>query len=287
MAPSQTQEPCSLTQLLVHFLRLGAFGFGGPIAPAGRMDKDLVEETSLGLAAGLRRGPRVFSAFAGPARRSTCDVHRLGEGAAVIAIIGQSAYRLSRKTIGADPFLWLPFAAVAITTVWTGSEIVWLFVLCGVVSMVVKRPPSFLTKRSMHAMAPLGGWWLTGLQGTVSAGVLGTLTLFFLKAGAFVFRSGLAIWLTERQLLDAIAVAMITPGPVVITAAFIGYEGLCERRHRRGRRSDCRSRRDSRAPGFGRLVDGAHRLYGPVRVAETQENTRALPDSRSSSGRTY
>jgi chromate transporter len=159
-----------------------------------------------------------------------------GVGAAVIAIIGQSAYRLSRKTIGADPFLWLLFAVVAITTVWTGSEIVWLFVLCGVVSIVAKEPPSFLIKRSMPALAPLGGWWLTGVQGTVSAGVLGTLTLFFLKAGAFVFGSGLAIvpflyggvvreyhWLTERQFLDAIAVAMITPGPVVITAAFIGY----------------------------------------------------------------
>jgi len=49
-----------------------------------------------------------------------------GVGAAVIAIIGQSAYRLSRKTIGADLFLWALFAAVAITTVWTGSEMVWL-----------------------------------------------------------------------------------------------------------------------------------------------------------------
>ena len=85
-------------------------------------------------------------------------------------------------------------------------------------------------------LAPLGGWWLTGVQGAISEGVLGTLTLFFLKAGAFVFGSGLAIvpflyggvvrehhWLTERQFLDTIAVAMITPGPVVITAAFIGY----------------------------------------------------------------
>ena len=102
--------------------------------------------------------------------------------------------------------------------------------------MVVKNPPTFLTRPSMRALAPLGGWWLAGVQGTASAGVLTTLTLFFLKAGAFVFGSGLAIvpflyggvvrehhWLTERQFLDAIAVAMITPGPVVITAAFIGY----------------------------------------------------------------
>jgi chromate transporter len=74
------------------------------------------------------------------------------------------------------------------------------------------------------------------VHGVASDSVLGALTLFFLKAGAFVFGSGLAIvpfpyggvvnqyhWLTERQFVDAIAVAMITPGPVVITAAFIGY----------------------------------------------------------------
>jgi len=280
MAPLQSQEPCSLTQLLVYFLRLGALGFGGPIALAGRMDRDLVEERrwisrqdyTEGLAfSQLSPGPLaaqlamyigwvkagrigaalVAIAFVAPSFLMAVAVAaaylKFGElrwiqdmfygvGAAVIAIIGQSAYRLSRKTIGADLFLWVLFAGVAITTVWTGSEIVWLFVLCGVLSMLVKQPPSFLGKTSLGAFAPLGGWWMTGIQGTTSAGILGTLTLFFLKAGAFVFGSGLAIvpflyggvvrehhWLTERQFLDAIAVAMITPGPVVITAAFIGY----------------------------------------------------------------
>src|SRR5688500_20110063 len=65
---------------------------------------------------------------------------------------------------------------------------------------------------------------------------LGQIALFFFKAGAFVFGSGLAIvpflyggvvkeygWLNEQQFLDAVAVAMITPGPVVITVGFIGY----------------------------------------------------------------
>lgn len=101
--------------------------------------------------------------------------------------------------------------------------------------MVVKKPRS-IAASSMRAWVPASGWWLTGVQGTAPVGVLGTLTLFFLKAGAFVFGSGLAIvpflysgvvreyhWLNEREFLDAIAVAMITPGPVVITAAFIGY----------------------------------------------------------------
>jgi chromate transporter len=280
MAPSIAQEPCSLAQLLVYFLRLGTLGFGGPIALAGRMDKDLVEERRWlsrqdyveGLAfSQLSPGPLaaqlamyigwvkagrfgaalVASVFIAPSFLMAIAVAaaylKFGElpwiqsmfygvGAAVIAIIGQSAYRLSRKTIGSDLFLWALFAAVAITTVWTGSEIVWLFVLCGVLSIVVKKPPAFITKPSLRALAPVGAWWLTGVQGTASAGLLGALALFFLKAGAFVFGSGLAIvpflyggvvheyhWLNERQFLDAIAVAMITPGPVVITAAFIGY----------------------------------------------------------------
>src|SRR5258707_13184191 len=71
---------------------------------------------------------------------------------------------------------------------------------------------------------------------TASAGVLVSLGLFFLKAGAFIFGSGLAIvpflregvvarhhWLTSRQFIDAVAMGLITPGPVVITATFIGY----------------------------------------------------------------
>jgi len=159
-----------------------------------------------------------------------------GIGAAVIAIIAQSALRLARKTLGKDLFLWLIFASVAITTVWTGSEIVWLFVLCGVISVVVKAAPAFLSKPAAPSIAAGFGWLLTGAQGTASTGLLWSLFFFFLKAGAFVFGSGLAIvpflyggvvgrfhWLTEQQFLDAIAVAMITPGPVVITAAFIGY----------------------------------------------------------------
>src|SRR4051794_6044510 len=256
MAPANSPEPCSIAQLLAYFLRLGTFGFGGPIALAGRMDKDLVEDrcwvsrqdyteglafsqlspgplaAQLAMYIGWVRAGRpgaalVAIAFVAPSFLMAIGVAAAylkfgslpwiqdmfyGVGAAVIAIIGQSAYRLSRKTIGADLFLWVLFAGVAITTVWTGSEIVWLFVLCGVLSMLVKQPLFFLGKTSMRAVAPLGGWWMTGIQGTASSGILGTLTVFFLKAGAFVFGSGLAIvpflyggvvrehhWLTERQ----------------------------------------------------------------------------------------
>ena len=279
MAPSNAQEPCSLGQLLTYFLHLGTFGFGGPIALAGRMDRDLVEERGwvsrqdyveglafsqlspgplaaqlamyigwvragrlgAGLVAGAFIAPSFLMAVAVAATYIRYErLHWIqdvfyGVGAAVIAIIAQSAYRLSRKTIGKDLFLWTLFAAVAVTTVWTGSEIVWLFVLCGLMAVIVKHPPRALVKGSLRSAIGFG-WISTGLHGVASVSVLGTLTLFFLKAGAFVFGSGLAIvpflyggvvsqyhWLTERQFVDAIAVAMITPGPVVITAAFIGY----------------------------------------------------------------
>jgi chromate transporter len=112
---------------------------------------------------------------------------------------------------------------------------VWLFLLCGVVTVVWRSRAAFVSKSILPS---IGGWgWLVaGLGGPAPAGVIGSLALFFGKAGAFVFGSGLAIvpflyggvvtryhWLTGQQFLDAVAVAMITPGPVVITAAFIGY----------------------------------------------------------------
>src|SRR6266566_4496655 len=278
-----TEKPavtCSLRDFLLYFVRLGTFGFGGPIALAARMEKDLVEErrwvprqdyveglafsqlspgplaAQLAMYLGWIRAGRfgaavVSAAFILPSflmalglaaayvyfgQLSWIQGMFYGVGAAVIAIIAQSAFRLARKTLGKDLFLWLLFATIAITTVWTGSEIVWLFVLCGVISVVVKAAPAFLSKPAVPSIAAGFGWLLTGAQGTASTSLLWSLFFFFLKAGAFVFGSGLAIvpflyggvvgrfhWLTEQQFLDAIAVAMITPGPVVITAAFIGY----------------------------------------------------------------
>ena len=135
-----------------------------------------------------------------------------------------------------DWLLWSLFTALAVTTTWKESEIVWLFLFCGFVSMFIKAPPRLgLSHRTAPAFAGLEKLF-TGALGPATATTLGTLSLFFLKAGAFVFGSGLAIvpflyggvvgqfhWLTERQFLDAVAVEMITPGPVVITAGFIGY----------------------------------------------------------------
>src|SRR5215469_835885 len=157
-----------------------------------------------------------------------------GIGAAVSAIIVRSAVKLIQKTLGKDHLLWILFSALAVTTIWTQSEIVWLFVLAGFVALFAKAPPKLRAKPVEAAVLAPG--LVTGLLGPASAGTLTSVFFFFLKAGAFVFGSGLAIvpflyggvvgefhWLTERQFLDAVAVAMITPGPIVITAGFIGF----------------------------------------------------------------
>jgi chromate transporter len=159
-----------------------------------------------------------------------------GIGAAVIAIIIRSAVKLGRMTLGKDWLLWSLFTVSALVTALTESEIIWVFLLSGVIAVLVKVPPHLRRATVASALLPLPAWLLTGLYGPASVGTLATIGLYFAEAGAFVFGSGLAIvpflyggvverfhWLSEHQFLDAVAVAMITPGPVVITVAFIGY----------------------------------------------------------------
>ena len=158
-----------------------------------------------------------------------------GIGAAVIAIIVRSAVKLTRLTLGRDALLWVLFGLAALVTAWTESEIVWVFLGAGAVSVAVRtwrsRPAPTVT-----ALALVPPFFLSGLAGPATTETLGRIGWYFAEAGAFVFGSGLAIvpflhggvvrefgWLTERQFLDAVAVAMITPGPVVITVGFIGY----------------------------------------------------------------
>ena len=158
-----------------------------------------------------------------------------GIGAAVIAIIVRSALKLTRLTLGRDALLWVLFGLAALVTAWTESEIVWVFLGAGAVSVAVRtwrsRPAPTVT-----ALALVPPFFLSGLAGPATTETLGRIGWYFAEAGAFVFGSGLAIvpflhggvvrefgWLTERQFLDAVAVAMITPGPVVITVGFIGY----------------------------------------------------------------
>ena len=265
----------SLTRFVGYFLRLGTFGFGGPIALAGHMQQDLVVERHWiskqdyveGLAlAQLAPGPLAaqLAIYLGYVRNGVLGATAVaiafvlpsflmvlalsaayvrygglrwmqaifyGIGASVIAIIARSAYKLTKLTLGKDKLLWGTFVVLAVTTAWTSREIVWLFLVAGVVALLVKAMP---TRAQVETIRP--SVWLFGpptLAG--GTGLLG-IFLYFAKAGVFVFGSGLAVvpflyggvvqehhWLTDRQFVDAVAVAMITPGPVVITVAFIGY----------------------------------------------------------------
>jgi chromate transporter len=268
---------CSLGALVRYFLRLGAIGFGGPIALAGYMQRDLVEERRWftetdykhGLALSqLSPGPLAaqLAMYLGWVRAGALGALLIGVafvlpsfvmvlalagfyvafgglpwmaglfygiGAGVIAIIGRSAWKLAKMTLAKDRLLWAIFACVAVVTAVTESEIVWLFLAGGLLAMLVRAPPRM---RGASALVVLPPVLLRGIHGAAAPATLGHIAWYFTKAGAFVFGSGLAIvpflyggvvqefrWLNDRQFLDAVAVAMITPGPVVITAGFIGY----------------------------------------------------------------
>jgi chromate transporter len=163
-----------------------------------------------------------------------------GVGAAVVGIIAISSYKLTEKSISKFNakaiqqrwMLWAFFLIAAAITIITEREEVLLFIAAGFLYLFVKAPPQWVKKGSAINLILLfqTGFW------QFEIGTLGKIAWFFTKAGAFVFGSGLAIvpflhsgvvtqygWLTENEFLDAVAVAMITPGPVVITVGFIGY----------------------------------------------------------------
>jgi chromate transporter len=159
-----------------------------------------------------------------------------GVGAAVIGIIAMSAYKLTKRSVGKDKLLWVIYGVAAAITVITETEIAWLFIVAGLVVLAVRAPPRWLQRGGMNALMATQASAGSGMASTVDWTLLTQIGVFFAKAGAFVFGSGLAIvpflyggvvtenhWLTERQFVDAVAVAMITPGPVVITVGFIGY----------------------------------------------------------------
>lgn len=269
----------ALWPLSAYFLRLGTTGFGGPIALAGFMQRDLVEERGWvtrqeyvdGLAlAQLAPGPLAaqLAMYLGYVRGgvwgatavsicfvlpsflmvwaiSAAYVHFgglpwmqslfYGVGAAVIGIIARSVQKLTRLTIS-GPVLWGIFWVMAVTTAWTQREILWLFLLAGFVTSGLQWHVA-ARGTTVASVAP-GALALLAPAASALPVVPSTSSIFWLfaKAGAFVFGSGLAIvpflygelvqthgWLDDRQFLDAVAVAMITPGPVVITVAFVGY----------------------------------------------------------------
>lgn len=156
-----------------------------------------------------------------------------GVGAAVIGIIAMSACKLTTRNIGKDRLLWAIFLVSAAVTVVTRSESVWVFLSAGVLVWLWRAPPKKLAGRVNGTAVPLAGFFAAG---AVDWHKLTQIAAFFTYAGSFVFGSGLAIvpflyggvvkeygWLTDHQFIDAVTVAMITPGPVVITTGFIGY----------------------------------------------------------------
>lgn len=249
-----------MTQMLAlvgYFLRLGALGFGGPVALANYMRRDLVEERGwitpqqyedgLALAAACP-GPLAFQlgvycgyvrngiagalavavAFALPPFVIVVAVAALyrhfaaawwlralfrGIAPAVVALIVKACWNLGKKTIGRDLRAWSFFLAACAVTVALQRELAPLFIVAGLLGMAV-----------------FGRVRATALAVSLD------LFLFFFKTGLLVFGSGLVIvpflktevvdhyhWLGNAEFLDAVAVGMISPGPVVITATFVGY----------------------------------------------------------------
>ncbi|MES3018779.1 MAG: chromate transporter, partial [Bacteroidota bacterium] len=273
-----------LSDLVIYFLKLGTWGFGGPVALVSHMNTDLVEnkkwiteeEYKEGLAlAQLAPGPLaaqlgiyigfvhyrvlgatlvglafvlpsfIMVALLGMAYKLYSGLPWMlavfyGVSAAVIGIIAISAYRLTIKSVGklnlADLkskwLLWFFYIVGIVVTVITQKEDILLFSVCGIIYMLVKAPPKWLKKpNALPSILIVGvGFW------QYEGKTLQEIAWFFLKAGTLVFGSGLAIipflhggvveqfgWLNEQEFVDSVAVAMITPGPVVITVAFIGY----------------------------------------------------------------
>ena len=281
MSTVTTAAPAySLGQLVRYMLRLGTFGFGGPVALAGYMRRDLVERLGWisesdykeGLTlAQLAPGPmaaqlaiylgfvhyRILGAtlvgfafvlpsflmvvalgwaYAHFGGLSWMQAVFYGVGAAVVGIIAMSAYKLTTKTVGNDKLLWAIYLTLAVVTFVTESEIAWLFIAAGLIGWLWRAPPKWLSKGGVNALAAANLPAASGVMSGFDWPLLTQIGVFFMKAGAFVFGSGLAIvpflyggvvtehhWLNDKQFVDAVAVAMITPGPVVITVGFIGY----------------------------------------------------------------
>ena len=278
MSPSA--PAVSVRQLAGYFLRLGAFGFGGPIALAGYMQRDLVERRGWFTQDEYLQGLAVAQTLPGPlaaqlamwlgyVRRGTAGATAAalafilppfvivtivaavyvalsgttviqalfyGIGPTVIVLILRGAWKLLRVTVKSDRRLWIIFAVVAVTTFVARSEVAILCVVAGLIGVLLYAPRYRPWARSVPLLVPPSAVPLVLAAGTADPATLLALGIFFFKAGAFTFGSGLAIvpflqqgvvrdfgWLSEREFLDAVAMGMITPGPVVITAVFVGY----------------------------------------------------------------
>jgi chromate transporter len=275
-APGRT-----LRGLVSYFAKLGTWGFGGPIALAGYMHRDLVEarrwftedEYSQGLAVSqtmpgplaaqlamwlgyVERGwlgalavsvPFVLPPFLIVTVIGVLYAQYQGLGVvqdvffgvapAVLAIIAIAAYKLARVTAKTDPVLWVIVVVQCVATVISGKEIVWPFIGAAIFGAVYYGGGLPRRMRSAGALAPdLVVAAVKGFAWIGSGASFAAMAVFFVQASAFTFGSGLAMvpflhaglveehgWLTEQQFVDAVAMGLVTPGPVVIMATFAGY----------------------------------------------------------------
>ena len=267
-----------IRDLVRYYLRLGALGFGGPVALCGQMEKELVQARKWLTKEEMREGIAVCQSLPGPlaiqvgiyvsylrggfwgawaggwafitpnfvivASMGALYVHFgdlppvraifYGVSPAVIALILHSCYRLAKLGME-DVIQWVIAGVCLAVTVAMQAEVALLFIVSGIVGIVsygtlfrAGRAPSL----PLLAAVPLG----VTTPGAAPGSILGKLLIFFLKAGALTFGSGLVIvpflekglvqqtgWLDERQFLVSVAMGMLSPGPVVITATFVGY----------------------------------------------------------------
>lgn len=274
--------PCTLWDLTRYFLWLGTFGFGGPIALIGYIQRDLVEKkrwfshaeyihgmalsqlcpgplathqaTYLGwLHSGVKGASMVTVALVFPSFLmilvlSSAYIHFgslpwiepafYGIGASVIAVISRSGLKFTKMTVDSEPiFILICLVNVGIA-IYYGTTLVLSVILCGLGAMLILSPPKFITRlfdtSTRRSFFP--EILITGIGGAASSGILLKILGYFSWAGAFLFGSGLAIipflqhgvveeyhWLTQQQFLDAVAIGLVTPGPALITAAFVGF----------------------------------------------------------------
>jgi chromate transporter len=266
-------KPARVRELVRYFLRLGLLGFGGPVALVGQMERELVTERGWLSKEQMREVIAVCQSLPGPlaiqvgifisylragfwgawaggwafilpnflivAALGALYVHFgalqpvtaifYGVSPVVIALILHSCYRLAKLGME-DALQWGIAVACFVVTVMRKSEVALLFVAAGTLGVLYygtlsRRPPASTALFVAIPAAPVA-----------SSPVLAKLLLFFLKAGALTFGSGLVIvpflqqgvvqeygWLGQREFLIAVAIGMISPGPVVITATFVGY----------------------------------------------------------------
>lgn len=281
VAVASAEVPCTRRGMAAYFLRLGLTGFGGPVALANHMRRDLVERRSWLQESEYDEGLAIATACPGPLAYQLgvyCGYIRFGiPGALMVAVafalapflivclismlyvryagawevraifygvapviaalILKACWNLSKKTLKVNRLAW-GFAAVAagITLVFR-QELVGLFIGAGILGIWVFRPPVIPQRSTSDGPKPpaVGLSVLGGFPIVLQSPSL-KMFLFFFKAGLLVFGSGLVIapflkayvvdeyhWLTNQQFIDAVSIGMVTPGPVVITATFVGY----------------------------------------------------------------